>query len=463
MPSARSIPNLVPKHENDYPHASLLTLTEPVTYYVNAATGDDENDGLTAEYPFATIGKAISVLPETILATADINIAEGVYPESLVIDKNFRSGTQQGYLNFAGDPSWEEHSTATIVSIEATDYGQKVTFDRSLTSAESGMRGVFTDGNMSGSSFFVAGINPIDDTQAIITQPMGAVTSRAVSFYVPKVSITGDGMAPLYIAPKTHESYGYLSEPINFYDLNLRDSGLEPSISIDHAAIYIENCLIDGINTLSINSSPEIYAVSCSFGAKMVDFMVTKHSVSQFDGCAFGATNIILWESITGFTNCTLCYGGISAIDNCTVVLTSGLLSNSAFNCGGKNCTVSWLGTNSEAGNPLNFSFGNGHTASFSDGAFTSPIYIAASSNNSMSFSRCTFNPTFPAGSMIDLWDTTDATHNTITFTDCTYSDHTLVNAGPIVSALDLSLTGEGITTDSSSLNIINILSVIPT
>lgn len=463
MPSARSIPNLVPKHETDYPHASLLTLTEPINYYVNAATGDDENDGLTEEYPFATIGKAISTLPNTILATANINVAAGVYPESLVIDKSFKSGSQQGYLNFIGDPDWEEQSTATILSIEATDYGQKVTFDRSLVPAESGMRGVFTDGNLSGSSFFVAYINPGNDTQAIITQSMDGVTSRAVSFYMPKVSITGGGESPLYIAPKTHESYGYLSEPINFYDLNLRDSGLVPSISIDHAAVYVEDCVIDGINTLSLNSSPELYIVDCSFGAKVVDFMVTKQAIAQFDGCAFGATSITLWESTAGFTNCTFYYGGITAVDNCTIIFNFGLLSNSAFNCGGKSCTVSWTGTYSEAGNPLSFSFGNGHTAAFTDGAFTSPIYIAMSSNNSMSFSGCTFNPTFPAGAMIDMWDTSDATHNTITTTDCVYNDHTLVNAGPIVSALDLSLTGESITTDSSSLNIVNVLSVIPT
>ena len=63
-------------------------LTSDVTYYVDT-TGDDANDG-TAGTPFATVSKALSMLPKQFQgARATINIASGTYDLSFVVVEGF--------------------------------------------------------------------------------------------------------------------------------------------------------------------------------------------------------------------------------------------------------------------------------------------------------------------------------------------------------------------------------------
>lgn len=65
----------------------LETLTADRTYYVNSATGNDNNNGLTAGTAFATIQKAIDVAIGLILNgyTITVLVADGTYNERLVL------------------------------------------------------------------------------------------------------------------------------------------------------------------------------------------------------------------------------------------------------------------------------------------------------------------------------------------------------------------------------------------
>ena len=58
-----------------------------LTLYVNAATGSDSNDGLTAEQPKKTIMSAVNAIPKNLGGyKAEINIAAGTYPEAVMME-----------------------------------------------------------------------------------------------------------------------------------------------------------------------------------------------------------------------------------------------------------------------------------------------------------------------------------------------------------------------------------------
>lgn len=58
-----------------------LKTTADITYYINATSGSDSNDGLTAGTAFKTIQHAIDLLPQIINHSVNINVAEGTYSE----------------------------------------------------------------------------------------------------------------------------------------------------------------------------------------------------------------------------------------------------------------------------------------------------------------------------------------------------------------------------------------------
>ena len=66
--------------------------TKDITYYVST-TGNDSNDGLTSGTTFKTIAKAISMLPQVINHTVNINIASGTYNETVNINGFFGQGS----------------------------------------------------------------------------------------------------------------------------------------------------------------------------------------------------------------------------------------------------------------------------------------------------------------------------------------------------------------------------------
>lgn len=76
-----------------------LATTANITYYVNVATGNDGNDGLTSGTAFKTIQAAINKLPQIINHTVTINLAAGAYPENVSVSGFVGKGT----LTIKGD------------------------------------------------------------------------------------------------------------------------------------------------------------------------------------------------------------------------------------------------------------------------------------------------------------------------------------------------------------------------
>lgn len=62
------------------------------TYYVNASSGSDSNNGTTSGTAFKTIAKAMSLLPQIINHNVTINVATGTYNETVKINGYNGSG-----------------------------------------------------------------------------------------------------------------------------------------------------------------------------------------------------------------------------------------------------------------------------------------------------------------------------------------------------------------------------------
>ncbi|MGO4678210.1 DUF1565 domain-containing protein, partial [Bosea sp. 2YAB26] len=63
-----------------------------ITYYVNAASGNDSNNGLTSSAPFKTISKAISMIPQIVNHNVIINVAAGTYNEEVSLSGYMGNG-----------------------------------------------------------------------------------------------------------------------------------------------------------------------------------------------------------------------------------------------------------------------------------------------------------------------------------------------------------------------------------
>lgn len=70
-------------------------LTGARTYYVNASTGSDTNNGLSSGAPFATIGAAMTAIGDIDLGVfdADVVVADGTYQENVVLPPIIGTGT----------------------------------------------------------------------------------------------------------------------------------------------------------------------------------------------------------------------------------------------------------------------------------------------------------------------------------------------------------------------------------
>lgn len=85
------------------------------TYYVNASTGSDTNDGLSAEKALKTIGAAIAKVPQVLNHGYIINVASGTYMEDIQVRGLSGSGT----LDIMGD-----NTTPTNVKVSSFSYFQ---------------------------------------------------------------------------------------------------------------------------------------------------------------------------------------------------------------------------------------------------------------------------------------------------------------------------------------------------
>lgn len=95
--------------------------TEDIEFYVNPATGSDENDGLSAATPFATIAHALSLVPKIINHYVSIELAAGSYTEHVYIEgftTEITSDQQNDYLG-----NLEIHGPGAIFTKDAmTDH-----------------------------------------------------------------------------------------------------------------------------------------------------------------------------------------------------------------------------------------------------------------------------------------------------------------------------------------------------
>lgn len=69
-----------------------LSTTADMTLYVNTATGNDNNDGLTSGTALKTITAAIGKIPQIVNHTVTINVADGTYNENIVLNGFFGKG-----------------------------------------------------------------------------------------------------------------------------------------------------------------------------------------------------------------------------------------------------------------------------------------------------------------------------------------------------------------------------------
>ena len=92
------------EHANKTELDTYSATTQNLIFYVNASTGSDENDGSSGS-PFATIAKAVSLIPQIVNHTVTINLADGNYSEGITL-----SGyVGKGQVNVLGNDSNPEN------------------------------------------------------------------------------------------------------------------------------------------------------------------------------------------------------------------------------------------------------------------------------------------------------------------------------------------------------------------
>ena len=97
----------------------IISGTADFTIYVDGATGNDENNGLTYGKAKKTIQAAVDVLPERLRCNVTIDIADGIYREEVHI---FGITMEPGKaLTLKGDESWVPPSGNPAVRITGTD------------------------------------------------------------------------------------------------------------------------------------------------------------------------------------------------------------------------------------------------------------------------------------------------------------------------------------------------------
>jgi len=90
-----------------------------IEYYVDPATGSDDNSGTTQTAPFATIAKALSLIPKIINHYVFIKLAPGTYTEHVCIE-GFRTEITADCYNYAG--FLDIYGPDAIFTKDALDY-----------------------------------------------------------------------------------------------------------------------------------------------------------------------------------------------------------------------------------------------------------------------------------------------------------------------------------------------------
>lgn len=122
-----------------------LRIKKPITYYVNANTGSDANNGLSANTAFKTIQHAIDILPRQIDYAVNIEFAEGTYDKVTIAGFNGEgrltvSGTNEELCVVKGIQVWDVSTQVALKHMTITIRDQE-----GLSEALGVRRGVHTD------------------------------------------------------------------------------------------------------------------------------------------------------------------------------------------------------------------------------------------------------------------------------------------------------------------------------
>lgn len=105
---------------------AVETVTETLTYYVNATNGNDDNDGLTEGTAFKTIQYAINCIPKILSHDVYIYLAKGTYNEDVRIQ--YFSG---GSIRLLG--AYQDNSSSNNLANSVNYKIKSVTCANSLT------------------------------------------------------------------------------------------------------------------------------------------------------------------------------------------------------------------------------------------------------------------------------------------------------------------------------------------
>lgn len=117
--------------------------TVNITYYVNASTGVDTNDGLTSGTAFKTIQATINKLPQIINHAVIINVASGTYNEILSIPGFDGSGT----ITLNGGADLTTALNYIITSLSVVSCSIPITINGFTSNSTSG-NGFYSNGNI---------------------------------------------------------------------------------------------------------------------------------------------------------------------------------------------------------------------------------------------------------------------------------------------------------------------------
>lgn len=100
------------EHANKTELDTYSATTQSLEYWVDGTNGSDSNDG-SQEHPFATIDKAVSMIPQIVNHSVNIYVADGTYYDDVIIEG--RHGT--GNISIRGNFSDETAVKVSTISI----------------------------------------------------------------------------------------------------------------------------------------------------------------------------------------------------------------------------------------------------------------------------------------------------------------------------------------------------------
>lgn len=341
---------------------SALSTSANVTYWVDAAAGSDNNSGLASNASFATINKALSLLPSEIGHTITINIKAGTYAETINLSKfsSFLSGTPQ--ITFVGQ-DWVTPTLttgSTTGTFDSSFAGLSDTFTAKCTGAN------WTVDELKGKYIRVTGLTvgstnywPIaSNTANTITLPLpvdGKAAALAGTWTSKVFNIFEQGVKIVAPSPGTHNATSGLismgNVPTRFDNISINHTGFAFGVNIGQVragqSFSMLQCKITSQTTVSAT------ALNLAGSTTLQRCYLSGQGATTFRGIFISTTSPSVASN-----------GSFNAgvIDGCTNQNAIQISGNSGFNFGGviQNCANSGIvhsgtsGTINESGNAHN-------------------------------------------------------------------------------------------------------------